>query len=168
MLIPGSIPVTWNLSELESLDYERVPLRSSQTPIEIYTSAGHSAEHITVDVYFEPKPFPPGIAAVLESFGAMNNVAMAVNRLPPGHYLPWHIDGYDRYRSAKNIDPNAKIFRALVMAENALPGQYLHIDNRVHYSWCAGDVYCWVDRAPHASYNFSTQNRYVFQITASL
>jgi hypothetical protein len=167
-MIPTKIPVTWTKNEFVDLDYTRVPLRSSKTPLSMFTDSGHDFTKMTVDVYFDPNPFPSGIKKALDNFSYLKNIKLAVNRLPPGHYLPYHADGYDRYRMISNLSEHQSIIRAIVMAEDSLIGQYIHINDQVYHNWNAGDVFYWTNYDLHATYNFSTQNRYIFQITATL
>lgn len=166
----GHITPTWDMTEINQLrdNMEWANLRSSQTSISSYADAGHNLENIFVHVYFEPKPMPAGTDLVMQEFSQLNNLHVAVNCLSPGAYLPWHEDGYDRFLQVTGVSDRNKIYRAIVMAEDGVPGQYLHVGNTIHHMWKAGDWFAWYGLTSHATYNFSCKKRFAFQITGTI
>ena len=95
-----------------------------------------------------------------------NHVSVAVNLFTPGTYVPCHNDLYQRFSKVNNVQPNDKIYRFIVMLEQGEHGQMLQINNKVHYKWCSGDYFGWVDQDVHSFYNMSLTNRYAVQVTA--
>lgn len=166
--LKGHIDPTWDMNEISQLKMRRGELISSRTSVNIYKDAGHNIDQICVDVYFEPLPMPQGSDTIRQEFSHLNNFRIAVNCLHPGTYLPWHEDGYDRYMEITDVPDRNKIYRVIVMAEDSLPGQYLHVADTIHYGWKAGDWFAWYGPTLHATYNFSTKKRYAFQLTGTV
>lgn len=166
--LKGHISPSWDLEEISKLEMRRGKMNNSNTDVNDYLSVGHNEDQIYIDVYFEPSPMPRGSESIRDEFKFLNNLRIAVNCLPPGAYLPWHEDGFERYLAITNVSDRAQIFRAIVMIENGLPGQYLHIGDTVHYNWQAGDWFAWYGPTLHATYNFSRQKRFAFQVTGTV
>lgn len=166
--LQGHIVPTWNIEEISKLEMRHGKLHSSKTDVNDFLNAGHNDDQIYIHVYFEPKPMPSGTDSVHNEFSFLNNRRVAVNCLSPGAYLPWHEDGFDRYLEITNVDDRNKIFRAIVMIEDGLPGQYLHIADTIHHGWKAGDWFGWYGPTLHATYNFSCKKRYAYQVTGTV
>lgn len=170
MTIPlqGHITPVWNLLDISNLSMRTAKLHSSKTDVNEYLKVGHNDNQIYIDVYFEPNPMPAGTDAVRQEFKFLDNLRIAINCLSPGTYLPWHEDGFDRYLEITDVNDRNKIFRAIVMIEDGLPGQYLHIADTIHHGWKAGDWFGWFGPTLHATYNFSYKKRFAYQVTGTV
>lgn len=166
--LTGHITPTWNIDDFPKLEMRHGKLISSKTDVNDFLKAGHNDDQIYIDVYFEPKIMPNGSDSVRKEFSFLNNLRLAVNCLHPGAYLPWHEDGFDRYLEITNINDSDKIFRAIVMVDDGVPGQYLHIDDTIHHNWKAGDWFGWFGPTMHATYNFSCVKRFAYQVTGTI
>lgn len=166
--LTGNLAPCWDLSEFQGLDMTRDTLKSSSTPITTYTDAGHNLQNMCVNFYHESQLMPAFMSTVKQHFNFVTNLVTAINLLEPGCYLPWHIDGYDRFRQVFDITDSNRIYRALVMVQDSQPGQYVHIDRAVYHEWCAGDWFAWTGCTWHATYNLSTQDRYIIQLTGMI
>lgn len=166
--LKGHITPTWNIEEISKLEMRRGIMNNSKTDVNDYLNAGHNEDQIFIDVYFEPKPMPNGANSIRNEFKFLNNLRIAVNCLPPGVYLPWHEDGFERYLEITDVNDRDQIYRAIVMIEDGLPGQYLHIGDTIHHNWRAGDWFAWYGPTLHATYNFSCRNRFAFQVTGTV
>lgn len=164
----GHIDPIWTLDELNALDVETAPIRSSKTPAQPFIDAGHDLNRMMIRIYFEPNPMPAFVDKIKEQFSHLNNLSFAVNCIPAGNYLPWHEDGYDRYRNLRGLSTSDTIYRAIIMAEDGVPGQYLHVNDQIYHNWKAGDWFAWYGATMHATYNLSMQDRYAFQLTGTI
>lgn len=166
--LTGHISPTWNIAELGNLDMELITFRGSTTPMQEYIDAGHTSNNLSLYVYFDPSPMPAGVESIKKHFAHLHNVKIAINCLVPGQYMPWHVDAYGRYIKTTGLADSTNIFRILIMAQDSQNGQYVHIGDKVHSSWCAGDWFGWYDDTPHATYNLSNTNRFIFQLTTTV
>jgi hypothetical protein len=167
MITQGTVPVSWNMEKLKNLKYE-FGLFTPEAPIEAYTSVGHDPYRMSVWMYHYPKIMPAGVDTINQHWPELSNVGIAVNLARPGQYLPWHQDRYSRYRKVNNLTASDKIIRIIVMAEDSQPGQIFHIKDRIWGDWKAGEWFAWSGADWHASYNLSTVDRYVIQITGTI
>lgn len=161
----GHITPCWNINEIENLDFETGPVGWFLEPGKPYVDSGHSRSNMLVDLYFEPRQMPDFVDQIKKEFSYLNNLSFGINCIKPGNYLPWHQDKFVKYQQVHNINGLDKIYRAIIMVDTGLPGQYLHIGDQVYHSWSAGDWFGWYGDTSHATYNFSTKKRYAFQIT---
>lgn len=161
----GHIDVCWSIEDFTNLNMTTDTLKLSSTPISIYVNSGHNLENMQGSFYHENLPMPSCVSKVKEQFSFLKEPGMAITRLTPGSYLPWHSDGYDRYRTLHNVEDINKICRILVMIEDSEPGQYIHIGDQIFCKWKAGDWFSWRGLTMHATANLSTKVRYIFQIT---
>jgi len=162
----GKIPVTWNIDNVKSLEYEFGSYNSCP-PIDVFVNAGHDEKNIKIWKYQQPKTLPVDISELHKNWPFLNNVGTAINFFQPGQYMPWHHDEYDRYRKFIDND-TSDIVRIIIMLEDSSPGQIIQVNESTYGTWKAGDWFAWADSDYHAFYNFSTVNRYAVQITATL
>ena len=164
----GHIDVCWDVKDFTNLDMITDTLKLSSTPISIYVNSGHNLENMQTSFYHENRSMPDCVSKVKEKFSFLKNTGIAITRLTPGSYLPWHSDGYDRYRTVYNVQDVNSICRILVMIEDSEPGQYIHIGDQIFCKWKAGDWFSWRGLTMHATANLSTKVRYIFQITGTV
>ena len=168
MKLRFNIPPKWNIDDYKSLSFKRETVKG-QTTVQEYFRVGHKPGQMTMLNYFEPNTMPNGVDYVKTFFNDLVNVTAAINVFEPGNYLPLHKDNYRKYQSvAKDILKGrgiAPIYRYVVMLENSVPGQMLHIKDEVHHTLVAGDAFGWAGDEIHTFYNMSLKDRYAIQIT---
>lgn len=164
----GNIKPFWTVADVSGLPYKFARFKPEDLGDQ-YVKAGHSAMHMTVWNCFEVDTLRPDLSHHLRSaWPDLMCIGIAVNKLTPGQYLPPHYDLYQRYRQIHAVSDTACLCRILVMLEDSQMGQILQIENTVYCSWKAGDWFDWPGAAPHASYNFSLNDRYAWQVTGIL
>ena len=89
----------------------------------------------------------------------------SIHKLPPGHYLPTHIDRYSFYRNRFNISNVDRVHRYVVFLEDWKDGHYLKVGNVVYQHWKQGDCVGWIGETPHSAINLGVEDRYTLQIT---
>ena len=161
----GNIQPFWSLADVIDLPY-KPDFHKDLALIQSYVEAGHSKQHMALWNFFETDDQLPELCQRMrEAWTGMTNISLAVNKLTPGQYLPMHHDLYQRYRQLHGLDHLTHVRRIIVMIEDSQPGQICQVGNTVYGQWRAGDWFDWIDRTPHAAYNFSLQDRYAWQVT---
>jgi hypothetical protein len=160
----GKIPVSWNMD-----DFKKLPYKFDPDPLlcEEYTAAGHHLESMKFYNCFETD-MEFSLESIVNNFNFLSNIRSAVNLFTPGQYIPLHSDKYERFSKLNKLLNLDSVVRIIIMLEDNVPGQFLQIEDKVIYSWQAGDWFAWKSTAQHAFYNFSKQNRYSLQITGIL
>lgn len=157
-----NINPSWNIDEIKNCNYKEATIESEY--LQKYIDSGHNRLQIKIFNCFEDNYIPESLLNVKQYFD-WKDCAVAINYLKPGTYLPLHSDLYNKYKNVFNVNDTEKIQRAIVMLEDCIFGQFLQIENNIINDWSAGDVFYWRGKTPHATYNFSTKDRYALQIT---
>jgi len=160
----GHVNPWWDIEQIKNLKFKLDTLKDTNL-VQKYLSAGHSKDHIAIWNYFEPNPMPGDISIFYDYFPALKNIAVAINKLAPGMYLPLHQDFYQRYSTIYQVEDIKRIQRIIVMIEDACPGQIFQVGNHSLTNWLAGDWVSWQGDELHATYNLALKDRYVWQIT---
>ena len=160
----GKTPVSWNMENFKKLPYKLDP---DLIMCEEYVAVGHHLESMKFYNCFETD-IGFSLDSIVKNFDFLSNIRIAVNLFTPGQYIPLHSDKYERFSKLNKLSNLDSVVRIILMLEDNVPGQFLQIEDKVIYSWQAGDWFAWKSIAQHAFYNFSKQNRYSLQITGTL
>jgi len=163
----GHIDPWWDPEQIKNLKF-KLDFHKDSDLVQKYLNAGHSKDHIAIWNYFEPNPMPGDISIFYNYFPELKKIAVAINKLTPGTYLPFHKDLYERYCTIHQVKNIKKIKRIIVMIEDALDGQIFQVGNQTMTNWLAGDWISWQGDQAHATYNLALQDRYAWQITGVL
>ena len=100
----------------------------------------------------------------LNKFG-WQNFAWALYKLPPGNWIPPHVDHFENYSKHYAIKDKSKIKRALVFLEDWQPGHLFVLEEKIVLNWKSGDYYIWTYNQQHWGGNFGAEIRYTLQLT---
>jgi len=142
--------------DFKTLDYKRVPdpqfdIADKNLLGEIYNDKMDGDKH---DLNF------------LNKFG-WKNFAWAFYKMPPGKYIPSHVDHFENYSKFYKVADRSKIKRTLVFLEDWKPGHVFVLKQQLILDWKAGDFYTWAHDEEHWGGNFGTEQRYTLQLTGT-
>lgn len=89
---------------------------------------------------------------------------LTLYKMKTGDIMPVHVDHFRTYCARMGVD-RSRVWRCLVMLEDAKAGHYLEIGKEWTSSWKAGDFFAWSSDTPHAAANIGLEDRYTLQIT---
>ena len=166
----GTIPVTWQVDDYESLPWYRYPDKDK----------GFTTKSNNYDIYgerlgcyipkfeeagkgiFVPKNVDKIFGPVLNYFDIDDSV-YAFAKYTPGMILPWHQDNYPTYARNKSAAVE-QIVRIMVFLHDPAPGHQLWIKDK----FCTGQAgtwFSWQGATTHMAANLAETDRYVIQIT---
>lgn len=153
----------WTKSEYTNLEYTEEYFRDIEQ-LNSWKSAGHHLPNTTI--FISPVVTTTQFTKFIKSqFPQLIHIGICFHLLPPGHYLPLHIDAYGFYTKKYNITDINKIHRYIMFLEDSQPGHLLSIGNNTYSSWLAGNVYGFAGATPHSATNLGMTSRYTLQIT---
>ena len=138
------VPVLWGTKHRELTyikDYFKDPEQESA-----WINSGHQPEALCVDE---------------------NLYIVEIGGFAPGTYLPMHVDRFEHYSKANNIQDLSSIVRYVLFLEDSSVGHMLQIGHTVYYHWPAGLCVGWNHSTPHMAANLGGQDRYTLQITGT-
>lgn len=162
MPIINNIPL-WNNNQHRDLEYT-IDFFKDQEQLNQWKSAGHNVDLMSFNAH-RPGKLYDWCAHLPQYFNNVRDLKFCFHQIPPGHYLPSHIDRYDFFKSINNIDNTASIRRYIVFLEDRKDGHFLTIENNVYANWRAGDTVAWTGDAKHSAINLGLENRYTLQVT---
>ena len=150
-MIKGEIKPTW-----KPADYHNVAWNKRNPNNDNYTFDGNVGHEISNDVgsVFEQ---------VAQGF-TLDNTVVALNKMPVGQILPWHIDRYATYIERNKIERKKDIVRIIVFLEDSMPGHQLWIEDEFCYGK-AGSYFGWNYDTKHMAANLGQTDQYTLQIT---
>jgi hypothetical protein len=146
------------------LNYEESLFRDPEQ-VAVWKDAGHHLP--STSIFVHQKDQINLYKNILKHFTDLENIGVCVHKLPPGHYLPTHIDRYAFYRQRYNVVNVNQVHRYVMFLEDWKDGQYLTVTNKVYSNWCAGDCVGWQGETSHSAINLGIEDRYTLQITGT-
>lgn len=153
----------WSPGDYQNLNYQVSYFKDSEQ-VDKWRTAGHNIENTRIWIA-QLREFDTVQTKMLDYFPELSNIGLCFHRVPPGNYLPTHVDKYGYYRTIHNIESVDQIIRAVVFLEDWADGHYLTVDGKIYSNWSAGDVVKWRGLTPHSAINFGMCDRYTLQVT---
>ena len=175
----GSIPVTWNLKNLniewvETVQTDEVPLNdiwpSFTTDQKYYLKKLHSQWGVPDPSTKHYMSFMPelknGFENILDTF-KNKNYTYNFLKITPGHMLVWHFDTYATFvrRNNISIDEAKKIKRTAIMLTHWDFGHSVQIGNDVLSHWKIGDTFTWDSYVWHGAANYGSSELIIIQVS---
>lgn len=156
------IPILWGHRHRE-LQYTAGVLPDS-SQMSNWLQAGHQSAALTASVVFLQAPLK-WMKYLSSYFPDLENISYSFNRFSPGTYFPMHIDRYGFYSNQNKLTDLGCIRRYILFLEDAMPGHFLQIGDRIYHDWPAGLCVGWQTDEPHMAANLGLCHRYTLQIT---
>lgn len=129
--------------------------------------AGHQNGALTIESHAIKKPYS-WMEYLVDYFPDLENISFCFSRFVPGTYFPMHVDRYGFYAKNNGIVDLSHIGRYILFIEDAAPGHFLQIDDKIYHNWPAGFCVGWRSNTPHLAANLGLVDRYTLQITGTL
>lgn len=162
----GSIPVSWTLEQVDSLDWIKETFNDQdmiQAWMDLYGPifrTGFQADHRS-----RPMPCNNQILKDLAAHGLiLDKTGFSYYKMMPGDILPYHGDTYARYRTYHAVGIES-IWRVIVFLQDWQPGFLFEMQGRPIVQYRAGDFVAWRGGTPHMAGNLGRVPRFTLQIT---
>lgn len=166
MIVTGHVPAIWNQHTILGLDFvHRTEYASS---FELEVSSDEKTYQQAMAIGHCSSPNLDQTFSIEKEFSWLKDKVYAVHRLGPGGVLPFHKDGYKRYKENHNIQDLDDIQRIIVFLEDWKDGHILQVEHHLHAHWRAGDFVAWHGETSHMAANLGHEDRYTLQITGTI